>query len=324
VTTVISNDQVVISIRDLVKTYGAVRALDGLTLEIPSGSVGLLGPNGAGKTTLIKLLRGLLRADSGRASIVGRDPTRRRERLEIRRSVGYMPEGDCLLPGMTSVGLTMTLGRIAGLTWEDAMTRAHEVLDYVGLFEARYRELTQYSTGMKQRLKLAQALVHDPPLLLLDEPTNGLDPKGRRHMLELVDDLGRQQGKNVLLCSHLLQDVEKTCDHIVVLHRGRSVAAGSIEEMTRGDGATLRVRVEEASDAFAQALGEKGHEFEREEAGLFRITGASSGAGTDSGPEADEFFDLARSAGGVITSVESVRSTLDEVFVKVLRESQSD
>jgi len=305
----------VISIRALSKRYGTVRALDQLTLEVPPGAVGLLGPNGAGKTTLIKLLLGLLRPSAGAARIAGFDPRRRRERLELRRRVGFMPEGDCLLPGMTAVGLVMTLGRITGLTWQDAMTRAHEVLDYVGLDEARYRSLDEYSTGMKQRLKLAQALVHDPELLLLDEPTNGLDPKGRRHMLELIDDLAHAQGKNVLLCSHLLPDVERTCDHVVVLHQGRSVAAGDIAELTRGDGLSIRVRAEAGADEFARALETDGRTFEREGADRFRVVARQTEQ------DADELFALAARAGGTLASVEPVRSTLDEVFLRALREN---
>src|SRR5262249_29170102 len=155
-------------------------------LSLAPGPIGLLGPNGAGKTTLLKLLLGLLEPDSGSARIAGHDPRTASGRIALRRDVGYMPEGDCLIPGLSSVELVATLGRLAGLSAVDALTRAHEVLDYVGLDESRYRPADGYSTGMKQRLKLAQALVHDPALLLLDEPTNGLDPRGRKHMLDLV------------------------------------------------------------------------------------------------------------------------------------------
>jgi ABC-2 type transport system ATP-binding protein len=168
----------VLELRELAKSYGSVRALDGLTLRVEPGAVGLLGPNGAGKTTLIKLLLGLLRPERGSARVLGLDPAERRERLEVRRRVGYMPEGDCLIPGMTAVELVTTMGRLAGMSYRDSITRTHEVLDYVGLEEARYRGLDEYSTGMKQRLKLAQSLVHDPPFLLLDEPTLGLVPRG--------------------------------------------------------------------------------------------------------------------------------------------------
>jgi len=305
----------VIQLTELVKSFGSTRALAGLTLAVPPGAVGLLGPNGAGKTTLIKLLLGLLQPNQGTARVAGFDPRSPRERMALRRVVGYMPEGDCLLPRMSAVDLVSTLARITGLSWEDAMTRAHETLDYVGLEEARYRELTEYSTGMKQRLKLAQALAHDPPILLLDEPTNGLDPKGRRHMLELIHDLGHVLGKNVLLCSHLLPDVEKTCEHVIVIDRGRVVENDSIAALTGRDGHGLRVNVSSPADAFASALTDSGRAFERDADGRFLIEGA--------GADADDLFAVAAAAGTSIESVEPVRSSLDEVFLRVLRGSEA-
>jgi ABC-2 type transport system ATP-binding protein len=237
--------------------------------------------------------------------------------MELRRSVGYMPEGDCLLPRMSAVEVVATLGRITGLSPQDAMTRAHETLDYVGLEEQRYRDLAEYSTGMKQRLKLAQALAHDPPNLLLDEPTNGLDPKGRRHMLELIDDLAHNAGKNVLLCSHLLPDVERTCDHVIVIQRGRAVATGSIEELTRSEERGVRVRVEGAGERFAELLCEAGRAPEREADGRLRVPLA---AGRE---DADDLFALAVTSGAFISSVEPVRSTLEQVFLRALADGET-
>jgi ABC-2 type transport system ATP-binding protein len=305
--------EAVVSIRALEKRYGQVKALQGLTLELPAGTVGLLGPNGAGKTTLIKLLLGLLEPDGGSATVLGLDPTHAGERIELRRRVGYMPEGDCLLPGTNAVELVTTLGRITGLSAADAMTRAHEALDYVGLDEQRYRPTSQYSTGMKQRVKLAQALAHDPPLLLLDEPTNGLDPKGRRHMLELVHDLGHSQRKHVVLCSHLLPDVERTCDHVVVLNRGRAVENGTIADLTRSDGPELELQVGGDVERFAEAIGGSALAFSREGERRFRVTSALD--------DADGLFALAAAAGARIEAVEEIRATLDEVFLRTLRES---
>ena len=305
----------VITLEGLEKRFGRVRALTGLTLEIPPGAVGLLGPNGAGKTTLLKLLLGLLRPDGGRARIAQLDPRRRAHRLALRRKVGYMPEGDCLIPRMNAVELVTMLGRITGLARRDAMTRAHEVLDYVGLEEARYRGLDEYSTGMKQRLKLAQALVHDPDLLLLDEPTNGLDPKGRRHMLELVHDLGHAQGKNILLCSHLLPDVERTCEEVVVLHRGSVLATGSIAEMTRRDERWVRTEVTGGGEAFAQGLAESDFVFEAEAELRFRVR--------LDGRDGDELFALAARGGGALTSMIPVRSSLEDVFLGALEEAEA-
>jgi len=304
----------VIQLSDLHKSYGRHRALEGLTVDVPPGPVGLLGPNGAGKTTLIKLLLGLLDPTRGRARIAGRDPRRRSERLAIRRTVGYMPESDCLIPGLTGVELVATLGRITGMAAPDAMTRAHEMLDYVGLEDQRYRPLDQYSTGMKQRLKLAQALVHDPELLLLDEPTNGLDPKGRRHMLELIHDLGHAQGKSLLLCSHLLPDVEKTCREVVVLHRGHVGMTGNIEELTRAEERHVRVQVRGSDAAFASALDEAGYGYQRD-GERYRVR---LGASED---HADEVFGLAREAGCTVVALEAVRSSLEEVFLEAVHEA---
>jgi ABC-2 type transport system ATP-binding protein len=304
----------VVSIQGLEKRYGAVKALHDLSLELPGGAVGLLGPNGAGKTTLIKLLLGLLRANAGTARILGLDPGEPHDQIELRRRVGYMPESDCLLPGMNAVELVSTLARITGLSPADAMTRAHESLDYVGLDEQRYREMRQYSTGMKQRVKLAQALAHDPPLLLLDEPTNGLDPKGRRHMLELVHDLGHAQHKHVILCSHQLPDVERTCDHVVVLARGRVVEHGSISELTRGDEHLIRVVASGELERFERGLASAGLRFERKESSEFSV-GAH-------GDDADELFRIACESGTRLESVEDQRSSLEDVFLRVLRQSE--
>ncbi len=304
----------VISIRGLVKCYRSVRALDGLSLEFPGGPVGLLGPHGAGTTTLIKLLLGLIEPDEGSARILDLDPSKSADALQLRQRVGYMPESDCLLPGMNAVEMVTTLGRITGLTPADAMTRAHESLDYVGLDDQRYRPMSEYSTGMKQRVKLAQAIAHDPPLLLLDEPTHGLDPKGRRHMLDLVHDLGHAQGKHVILCSHQLPDVERTCDHVVVLNRGRVIESGSIADLTRSDEHVMRVRVGGDEAAFERALAAAGMGVTRTGPGAFRIAARLE--------DADGLFELACGSGAWIEGVEDLRSSLEDVFLRLLRESQ--
>jgi ABC-2 type transport system ATP-binding protein len=304
----------VISLRGLVKQYGAVRALNGIDMEVPPGAVGLLGPNGAGKTTLIKLLLGLVKPDGGEASLLGFDPRKPQDCVELRRKVGYMPESDCLPPHMNAVELVGMLARLTGFSANDAMTRAHEALDYVGLDEQRYREIVQYSTGMKQRVKLAQALAHDPPLLLLDEPTNGLDPKGRRHMLDLIADLGHAHGKSLLICSHLLPDIERTCDEVVVLDRGRVAAQGSIAELTRSQSRTARVRVTGDVEGFERELQREGIDFERDGDGRWRVQAR--------GDDADELFEFAGRAGARIEGLEELRSTLDQVFLDVLRRSR--
>src|SRR4029079_8109905 len=193
------------------------------------GSVGLLGPNGAGKSTLLKSLLGFVTPVEGTLRVLGLGVATRP--LEIRSRIGYMPESDGHVPGMNAVTFVAYCGELAGLPKADAMQRAHEVLFYTGLGEARYRNVETYSTGMKQRIKLAQALVHDPDLLFLDEPTNGMDPKGRDEMLDLIRDLARNKGVNVIVSSHLLPDVEYTCGHVVVLDKGRVGAAGTIDAL---------------------------------------------------------------------------------------------
>ena len=182
------------------------------------GAVGLLGPNGAGKSTLLKSLLGFIVPDKGSMKVLDMDVAT--SPLEIRARIGYMPESDSHIPGMNAVSFVAYCGQLSGLPAADAMQRAHEVLYYVGLGEARYRNIETYSTGMKQRIKLAQAIVHDPDLLFLDEPTNGMDPKGRDEMLELIHDLAHNKNVNLILSSHLLPDVEFTCDHVVVMDKG--------------------------------------------------------------------------------------------------------
>jgi len=307
-----SSQPPIVRLRGLVKHFGKVQALRGVDMDIPQGPVGLLGPNGAGKTTLIGLLLGLLEPTAGEATVAGLSPTTRAARIEIRKRVGYMPESDCLLPGMSGVELVSTLGRLTGLAREDAMTRAHEVLDYVELEEARYRPLDGYSTGMKQRLKLAQALVHDPDLLLLDEPTNGLDPAGRRHMLSLVEDLGRRQGKNVLLCSHLLPDVEKTCDHVIVLVEGRAVLQGSIAELTAADAKRVRIEIGDEAPTFLEALRAADLEVTvTKEEGLV----VTLPQGVD---DADEICAIAAREGVILEGLEPVQATLEDVFLQAV------
>ena len=209
--------------------FGRSIALRDVTTSFAAGAVGLLGPNGAGKSTMIKALLGFVVPTRGRMRVLGLDVAE--APLAIRARVGYMPESDAHIPGMNAVSFVAYCGELAGLPRVDAMQRAHEVLFYVGLGEARYRNVETYSTGMKQRIKLAQALVHDPDLLFLDEPTNGMDPKGRDEMLELVRDLAHNKGVHLILSSHLLPDVEYTCDFVVVMDHGAFEQIGTPVEV---------------------------------------------------------------------------------------------
>ena len=231
----------VVTLENVTVAYGKSVALREVTASLAAGAVGLLGPNGAGKSTMIKSLLGFIRPTTGRMRVLGLDVAT--SPIEIRARVGYMPESDAQIPGMNAVSFVAYCGELAGLPRVDAMQRAHEVLFYVGLGEARYRNVETYSTGMKQRIKLAQALVHDPDLLFLDEPTNGMDPKGRDEMLELVRDLGRNKGVNLILSSHLLPDVEYTCDHVIVMDKGRVAVHGPIDGLKQPRGRVFELRV---------------------------------------------------------------------------------
>ncbi len=232
--------------------YGHQPALRDVSRVFPAGAVGLLGPNGAGKSTMLKALLGFIAPAEGRMRVFGLDVAS--APLEIRARIGYMPESDGHVPGMNAVSFVAYCGQLAGLPAPSATQRAHEVLHYVGLGEARYRNVETYSTGMRQRIKLAQALVHDPDLLFLDEPTNGMDPRGRDEMLDLIRDLSHNKGVNVIVSSHLLPDVEYTCDHVIVLAGGRIAAAGTIDELKGPAGRVYEVRVKGDLAAFEARL----------------------------------------------------------------------
>ncbi len=262
----------VATIKDLTVRYGSFTALKGLSCEVPEGCTGLLGPNGAGKTTLLKTLLGFVKPASGTIEILGQPAGGR----EMRQKVGLMPEQDCHIPGMSAVQFVAYAGELAGMPDDQAIDRAHKVLRYAGLGEARYRNVETYSTGMKQRLKLAQALVHGPKLLLLDEPTNGLDPQGREEMLDLVHDVSHGKGIHVLVSSHLLPDIERTCDRVIVVMGGEVRAQDTIANLKRMDAAIVDVELREPNVMFPEAAARKGLELVSEHRGVYRIKGVGS------------------------------------------------
>jgi ABC-2 type transport system ATP-binding protein len=245
-----------IATQSLTKRYaGRITALDELTVSVQPGIVGLVGANGAGKSTLIKILLGLLPPTSGQARVLDLDPTV--DGARVRARVGYMPEHECLPPDLSAAELVTHLGRMSGLPRTAARERASEALRHVGLYEERYRQVGGYSTGMKQRVKLAQALVHDPDLLLLDEPTNGLDPAGRDAMLNLIARIGTEFGISVVVCSHLLGEVERICDSLIAIDGGRLLRAANLTDMTTATD-VLAVEVSEGTDLLAARLTELG------------------------------------------------------------------
>jgi len=289
-----------------------VRALGGVTLKIEPGATGLLGPNGSGKTTLLRILLGLLPAD-GSASVLGLDPAR--APLAVRARIGYMPESECLIPGLAGVDVVAYLGRLSGMQKRPALKRAHEVMYYVGLDEQRYRDASEYSQGMQQRLKLATALVHDPDLIFLDEPTNGLDPDGRADMLEIVDELVREHGKNLILSSHLLQDVERVCTHVVMLDKGRVVRTGEIDQLTSDHTGTYEVRVDAAPDAFVEQLRAAGAEVAARAGLAALLVRLPDGEGTR------VLFRVAREVGARVRHLKPTRRSLEDVFMAEMEKS---
>src|SRR5215468_1103435 len=240
---------------------GRVTALDSLTVAVEPGVIGLVGANGAGKSTLIKLMLGLLTPTEGAVRVFGMDPTTHGD--AVRARVGYMPESDALPPDLPAAEFVTHMGRMSGLPKAVARERASETLRHVGLYEERYRQIGGYSTGMKQRVKLAQALVHDPDLLLLDEPTNGLDPAGRDAMLTLIHRIGTQFGISVVVCSHLLGEVERICDSLIAIDAGRLLRADRVSSMT-ATRADLIVEVSEGVDELAAKLAAMGIAVERD------------------------------------------------------------
>jgi ABC-2 type transport system ATP-binding protein len=296
--------------------YGPTAALRDVTAEFPPGAVGLLGPNGAGKSTMLKSLLGFITPTSGRLRVLGLDVAA--EPLKIRARLGYMPENDGHVPGMNAVTFVAYCGQLAGLPKSDAMQRAHEVLYYVGLGEARYRNVETYSTGMKQRIKLAQALVHDPDLLFLDEPTNGMDPKGRDEMLDLVRDLSRNKGINLILSSHLLPDVEYTCDHVVVLDKGAVAAAGPIEALKGPAGRVFEVRVKGDAAVFLARLKEAGMECHETEDDVTRVF--VPGDRVASGEDQRRICAVARASNVQVRHLRPSLPTLEDVFARAVGE----
>ena len=296
----------VATIRDLTVRYGSFTALNGLSCDIPEGCTGLLGPNGAGKTTLLKTLLGFVRPTQGSIEILGQPAGGR----EMRQKVGLMPEQDCHIPGMSAVQFVAYAGELAGMPDDQAIDRAHKVLRYAGLGEARYRNVETYSTGMKQRLKLAQALVHGPKLLLLDEPTNGLDPQGREEMLDLVHDVSHGKGIHVLVSSHLLPDIERTCDRVIVVMGGEVRAQDTIANLKRMDSHIVDVELREPNVLFPEAAARRGLELVSAHRGVYRLRGSE-------GIQRAALL-AAGEAGAQVRGFTAAERTLEEAFIEAV------
>jgi ABC-2 type transport system ATP-binding protein len=304
----------VVQANNLSVRYGKNFALKDVTAVFPAGAVGLLGPNGAGKSTLLKSLLGFLVPEKGSMKVLDLDVAA--APLEIRERIGYMPESDSHIPGMNAVSFVAYCGQLSGLPQADAMQRAHEVLYYVGLGEARYRNIETYSTGMKQRIKLAQAIVHDPDLLFLDEPTNGMDPKGRDEMLELIHDLAHHKNVNLILSSHLLPDVEYTCDHVVVMDKGTVATYGPIAALKGSHGRVYELRVKGDLERFIEVLKAAGYEVKDNDEDVLRVF--VPGATDDS---TKVLFGLAAREKVQVRHLRPSIPTLEDVFARAVGEA---
>ncbi len=293
--------------------YGELKALDGVSCSIEGGAVGLLGPNGAGKSTLLKTLLGFNRASHGHVTMFGKDMPRHAK--EVRHLLGYMPEREAVSPRVTGVSFLTYCGELQGMSGVDAMKRTHEVMNYVGLGESRYRKMETYSTGMLQRLKFAQSLIHAPKLLLLDEPTNGLDPKSRLEMLELIREVSGR-GITTILSSHLLPDVQHVCDHIIILNKGKVVRQATIEEMTAPRKQRYEVRVHGQLDAFVTAVRAAGFVCEDPMDGELFIS-------TTNGQDSRSLYGIALDCGTQVRHLQPVRQSLAEAFMDALGASSA-
>ena len=301
----------VASIRDLTVAYGSRKAVSSLTVDFPEGCVGLLGPNGAGKSTLLKALLGFLTPTAGSGSVLGMDIAT--AGLQIRQAVGLMPEIDCHIPGMNAVTFVQYAGELSGMPRSQALRRAHEVIEYCGLGEARYRNVETYSTGMKQRIKLAQALVHGPRLIFLDEPTNGLDPGGRDEMLALIRDISHAKGVNVVLSSHLLPDVERVCDSVLLMRAGTIAEQGNIATLRATEGVQIDVDLREPTPPFVAAAVERGMALLREAGAHYRFSMPA-----EAGDPTRRVLEAARASGAQVRGLRPAQRTLEDIFMEAV------
>jgi len=306
-----------VEIHNLSFYYGHIPALRELNLSLAPGTVGLVGNNGAGKSTLLKILLGLLPPDAGRGSILGCDILRASQTL--RGKVGYMPEAAAIVPMLKGVEFVALAGDLYGMPHRDARRRAHEVLSYLGLGELRYRSLDEYSTGNLQRLKLAAALVHDPDLLLLDEPTNGLDPPGRQAMLRLIEDLIAETGKSVLLCTHLLGDVERLCQQVVLLDLGTVVFSGQMDQLRQRHMNRFELAWRGDGQAFIAALERSGASIAANEL----AAADHSAVDVPEGWRTSQFFELAGQHGVVLLHLKPREENLQDLFFRMTSSGSS-
>ena len=302
----------IINLDQVTQRFGGFTALHDITLCIESGIVGILGPNGAGKSTILKIIMGLLSPTSGSGTILGhRIGARIPVNHKLRQQIGYMPEAEGLVPGLQGVEYISLAGELCGMPRRQAQRRAHELLTYLELGEARYRPLEDYSTGMKQRIKLAQALIHDPQLVLLDEPTSGLDPAGRDAMLKLLQNLGKDFGKSMLISTHLLADVETMCDTIVILLAGKIRGQGSVDSLRDPRANRYKLRLENDDDRWRELMSQSGILWrEKTPRGDWRVA-------IPHDYPIRQLFQTAQANGVLIRGLQRDEETLEELFLRL-------
>ena len=301
-----------IELNNLTKDYGSFRAINNLTLEINGGITGLLGPNGAGKSTLIKLLLGLVHCTSGTGRVLGHDIVS--GCTEIRTKVGYMPEDDCYMHGLSGVECVQVAAQLSCFPTTEALRRGHEILDFCGMGQERYRNVETYSTGMRQKLRFAMAIVHDPELLILDEPTSGLDPEERESMLNRIQVLSRQMDKAIIICTHILPDVQVVCDRVVIIAGGRMTLCEDLAVLQKSPDPSLTVYLQGTAEAFAKSLRDQGMRIEAESERSLRVFGPEE-------QTSPAVWKTARETGITVRSIVPSRTSLDEVFLKAVQET---
>ena len=301
----------------LVVRYGSFTALHGVDASFPGGALGLLGPNGAGKSSMLRSILGLVAPAAGSVRVLGEDT--KTAGAKLRRKIGYMPERDCYLGGVSCVSGLAHFAQTCGFPKDDAMLRAHDVLHFVGLGEERYREVSDFSVGMRQRYKLAAALVHDPDVLFLDEPTNGLDPQSRMRMLGLIERVSGEHGIHLILASHLLPDVERLCNQVWVLDQGRMKRTASMEELTTAARGAKRIRIApEGAELFSQCARDQGMVVD-----VGRNEGELVITHPDRIVEPDSVFALAGQAGVPLLGVKDAARSLEDAFLEALESDQT-
>jgi ABC-2 type transport system ATP-binding protein len=315
----------ILTLNGVTKRYGRRVALQNVSLTVGPGVTGLLGPNGSGKSTMIKSLLGLLRIQSGTASVLGFQLPR--ELRAIRDHVGYLPEDDCYIAGLTGIESVRFMARLSGMEATEGLRRAHEVLDYADIGQERYRNVETYSTGMRQKLKFAQAIVHDPQLLILDEPTSGLDPEQRVSMLRKIKNLASRHGKSILISTHILHDVRAVCDQVVIMAIGQVRLVDSLENLSRPAKQGLTVVVERTLKAtideeypearrLSNLLAQRGIQSELRRDGSLWVVGID-------GQHSRSLWEAARDSDVLIKQLSAAKNSLEEVFFQVVRESQN-